>query len=56
MLSRQHGQDTKEEIASRDLRAELESKEKDAKERREGKTRSFTGQDQSIHCRQDVDN
>ena len=41
---RQHGQDTKEEIASRDLRTELESKEREAKEKREGKTRSFTGQ------------
>ena len=43
---RQHGQDTKDELASRDLRAELESKERDSKEKREGKTRSFTGEDQ----------
>lgn len=40
---RQHGQDTKEEISSRDLRTELELKEREAKEKREGKTRSFTG-------------
>lgn len=43
-FNRQHGQDTKEELASRDLRAELESKEREAKEKRDGKTRSFTGQ------------
>ena len=41
---RQHGQDTKDEVASRDLRAELESKERESKEKREGKTRSFTGE------------
>jgi len=43
-FNRQHGQDTKEEVASRDLRTELESKEREAKEKRDGKTRSFTGQ------------
>ena len=40
---RQHGQDTKEEVASRDLRTELESNEREAREKKEGKTRSFTG-------------
>ena len=43
---RQHGQDTKEEVASRDLRMELESKERETKEKKEGKSRSFTGKDQ----------
>jgi len=40
---RQQGQDTKEEVASRDLRSELESRERESKEKKESKTRSFTG-------------
>ena len=43
-LYRLFDEPTKEEVASRDLRVELESKEREAKEKREGKTRSFTGQ------------
>jgi len=40
---RQQGQDTKEEVASRDLRSELESRERESKEKKDSKARSFTG-------------
>ena len=40
---RQQGQDTKEEVVSRDLRSELESRERESKEKKDSKTRSFTG-------------
>jgi len=40
---RQQGQDTKEEVASRDLRSDLESRERESKEKKDSKARSFTG-------------
>ena len=43
--TRQTGQATAEDIRSRDLRRELEEKERDARERKDReKTRSFTGE------------
>ena len=43
-LCRQTGQATTDELRSRDLRRELEEKERDSRERKDReKTRSFTG-------------
>ena len=44
-LCRQTGQATADELCSRDLRHELEEKERDSRERKDReKTRSFTGE------------
>lgn len=42
-FSRQTGQNTTEEVRARDLRRELEDKERDSKEKKNREKRSFTG-------------
>ena len=41
--SRQTGQSTSEEIRSRDLRRDLEDRERESRDKREREKRSFTG-------------
>ena len=49
-VSRQPGQNTTEEVRSRDLRHELEEKERESKEKKNREKRSFTGELETIEA------